>query len=396
MRFTMRTSTRTSSKRTVRTVALAAAVALIVAACGDDTASTPAPAPAPAPEAEAPEAPAEPWFATRDLELYVATGPGGGAGVIAQFMAPWMAKCIEGNPTVTVTYAPSGGGGIEGANNYAASRNRTGTRLLQTTLSSVTNTFFGGPEIRYDLADFVAVAAYPVSGVVYASPSTGIETIEDMLGTTAELIKGGNTPPASDIQYILALEALGLLDNVNEVWGYRGTGDHQLAFVQGETNIDGTTTTLWNNSPFLVEDGLANLLLALGFPGEGVGGYERDTANSDAPTVPEAYELLYGREISGEAWEAFRTIHGQVAVATSHVFHKDDPQEAVDAVRDGIAACVERADWQEAAAAVLGGYQPYTGDRVEIVNEIRRSTDPEVVAWARAFLAEKYPDNYAG
>lgn len=383
-------------KSNVRAAALAAALALTIAACGGSDGAAPAPAPTTPTTPDAPAAPAEPWFASRDLELYVATGPGGGAGVIAEFMAPWMSQCIEGNPTVTVTYAPSGGGGIEGANNYAASRNRTGTRLLQTTLSSVTNTFFGGPEIRYDLADFVAVAAYPVSGVVYVSPTTGIETIEDMVNPTVELIKAGNTPPASDIQYILGLEALGLLDNVREVWGYPGTGDHQLAFVQGESNVDGTTTTLWNNSPFLVEDGLANLVLALGFPGDGPGGYERDPANPDAPTVPEAYELLYGREISGPAWDAFRTIHGQVAVATSHVFHKDDPQEAVDAVRDGIAACVELPEWQEAAASVLGGYQPYVGDRVEIVNEIRRSTDPATVAWARAFLAQKYPDRYAG
>lgn len=383
-------------KSNARAAALAAALALTIAACGGSDDAAPAPTTPTTPDADAPATPAEPWFATRDLEVYVATGPGGGAGVIAEFMAPWMAQCIEGNPTVTVTYAPSGGGGIEGANNYAASRNRTGTRLLQTTLSSVTNTFFGGPEIRYDLADFVAVAAYPVSGVVYVSPTTGIESIEDMVDPSVELIKAGNTPPASDIQYILGLEALGLLDNVREVWGYPGTGDHQLAFVQGESNVDGTTTTLWNNSPFLVEDGLANLILALGFPGDGPGGYERDPANADAPTVPEAYELLYGEEISGDAWEAFRTIHGQVAVATSHVFHKDDPQEAVDAVRDGIAACVELPEWQEAAASVLGGYQPYVGDRVEIVNEIRRSTDPQVVAWARAFLAEKYPDRYAG
>jgi hypothetical protein len=384
-----------------RVVALMAVMALVIAACGNgddapvDTADD-APADT-ADDVEEVEEEAAPFYAENDLELYVATGPGGGAGAIGEFMAPWMSRCIEGNPTVTVTYASSGGGGIAGANAFAASRNRgDGTRIMQTTLSSVTNAIFGGDEIQYDFADFVAVAAYPVSGVIYASPDTGVETIEDVPNATEQLIKGGNSPPASDIQYILALEALDLRQYVDEVWGYPGTGDHQLAFTQGETNIDGTTTTLWNNSPFLVDEGLANLILALGFPGEGTGGYDRDPANPDAPTVPEAYEMLYGEEISGEAWEAFRTVHGQIAVATSHVFHKDAPQAAIDAVRDGIEACTQLPEFQEAAEEVLGGYETYAGDRVEIVNEIRRSADPEVIAWTRNFLSQAYPDEYSG
>jgi hypothetical protein len=193
---------------------------------------------------------------------------------------------------------------------------------------------------------------------------------------------------------VLALEVLGVREDIQEIWGYGGTGDHVLAFQQGETNIDATTNVVWNNNRFMEEDGDAIPIVAYGFLQDD-GTFERDPLLPDTPTVDEAHEMLYGEPPSGEAWEAFQSVMAVIHVAHSMTMHPDAPPEAVATLRAGLADAIENSDdyldqWAETNPAPPM-YQP---DELEQAQEAVQSVDDDFVAWIQDWLQTEYPDEF--
>ena len=398
-------------RRSSRPVALCAAVALVVVACGgDEPAEEPAEEPTEEPAEEPMEEPAEEpaaeeessaegeaaaeeaFYEGVDIRYMVPTSPGGGADAIAQFLNPYWTEHLPGNPSVTVDYQP-GAGGIAGANEFALRAETDGSAVMQGTLSSATAFLLGEEEVEYNMGDWNPIIAFSTSGVIYASPDTGIESVADVVDYEGDdLFIGGRAPTASDIMHILAMEVLGFRDNVDHIWGYGGTGEQLLAFEQGETNMDGTTDNAWlENGQRLQEEGLAVPILAYGTPND-EGGFDRHP-QIDAPTVDEAYRDIHGEEPSGPAWEAFQTVMDVMQVATVVVLPEGAPEEARQAWRQAVDEMVNETDFVEQFTANLNPNEPiHQEERLEASREALGSIDPEVQSWIRDFLEENYPE----
>ena len=96
-----------------RSLLLAVATALVVAACGGTDSSEPAPAPAPAPapgnESSAPEA-AEPfdvetYFEGKTIRFFTSSGAGGGTDLAMRTLASQLPKYIPGEPAIRTSPA---------------------------------------------------------------------------------------------------------------------------------------------------------------------------------------------------------------------------------------------------------------------------------------------------
>src|SRR3546814_19301806 len=72
------------------------------------------------------------------------------------------------------------------------------------------------------------------------SPDTGVKNIKDLVSTDAELVFGGISATGLDLLGLLTFEILGIATKA--VLGYEGKGPVQIAFPQGESNIDYQTT----------------------------------------------------------------------------------------------------------------------------------------------------------
>jgi tripartite-type tricarboxylate transporter receptor subunit TctC len=343
-------------------------------------------------EEEAPDEPEEAFYDSGDTVRYIVpTSPGGGADAIAQFLNPYWNEHIPGNPSVSIDHV-SGAGGTAGSNEWWATTEDDGLQVLQGTLSSATAWLLGEEQVRYDMGEFQPVLAFSTGGMIYIHTDTGVESIEELPDHDGELIIGGRAPTASDVMHILAMEVLGVRDQVNHIWGYEGTGEQMLAFEQGEVNIDATTDNAWiNNGVELEEAGLATPLVAYGIP-DGEGGFERHP-EIDAPTVDEAHESMYGEPPSGEAWDAFRTVMDVMSVATVVAHHPDAPQEAVDAWRAAVNEMVEETDFVEAFQRDINPSPPiHEPDELDAVTQSLADVDDEMRQWIMDFLAENYPD----
>jgi len=218
---------RRTQRVTSRVAAVIASLALVAAACGgsDDAPTAPAPAPAPSPEAPAePESLIDPeFYAGKTITILVPAAPGGGADNTAQFHAPLLQQYVPGNPTIRIEH-DTAGGGIGAGNRYFNQMDPDGYTIFLSAFTTTIPWLVGEPLVEYDVSQLTQLAAFPFSGMLMARADTGITSVMDLPANASSLIKGGVSPISTDIMGVLALEVLGVRDQVQEIWGYGGTG----------------------------------------------------------------------------------------------------------------------------------------------------------------------------
>lgn len=328
------------------------------------------------------------FYEGETIEFLVPFGAGGGTDTFARFMAPYFSDFVEGNPDVQVVNVP-GGGSINGANEFVELREHNGLNVLVTSASTHAPYLLGEEAVRFDLKEMIPVAGLPTGGVVYTSPSTGIESPEDLLNPQEDLVYAGISATGLDLVTLLSFEVLGM--DVQAVLGYDGRGPSRVAFEQGESNIDYQTSSafLTNVTP-LVESGDAIPMYSFGQL-NAEGDIVRDPAFPDLPSIKEVYVELHGEEPSGPAWEAYKTFVG-ASFTVQKVFwlHSDAPSDAVDALKQASEEMAQDSEFKEKGGEVLGGYDLYVGEEVDQVVNGMLNVDPEVVDWVKEFLKDNY------
>src|SRR3546814_8950564 len=122
--------------------------------------------------------------------------------------------------------------------------------------------------VRYSPRNWRPIRGLPGGGVVYVNPETGVTNVKELVATEAELVFGGISATGLDLLGLLTFEILGL--DVQAVLGYAGKGPVQIAYQQGEVNIDYQTTPAYISlvAP-QVEAGTAKPLYTAGMVEEG-------------------------------------------------------------------------------------------------------------------------------
>lgn len=330
----------------------------------------------------------EVFYEGETVELLVPYGAGGGTDTFARFMAPFLGEYIEGKPTIQTVNVP-GGGSINGANEFVELREHNGLNTLVTSASTHAPYLLGEEAVRYDLKKMIPVVGLPTGGVVYTSPSTGIESPKDLLNPKEKLVYAGISATGLDIVTLLSFEVLGM--DVQAVLGYDGRGPSRVAFEQGESNIDYQTSSayLTNVTP-LVEANQAVPMYTFGQL-DGDGNIVRDPAFPDIPSIKEVYVELHGKEPSGPAWDAYKTFVGSSFTVQKVIWlHSDAPQEAVDALKQAAIELAKDTEFKEKGVEVLGGYDLYTGEDVDKVVKGMLNVKPEVLDWVKQFLKDNY------
>lgn len=328
------------------------------------------------------------FYRDSSLELLVPFGTGGGTDTFARYLAPFLGDYIEGNPSIQTVNVP-GGGSITGANEFELQRKHDGYTTLVTSASTHIPYFLGDPAVRYDLKTLKPIIGVPTGGVVYVSPKTGINSPEDLKNIKTDLTYAGISATGLDLITLLAFEVLEL--DVQAILGYEGRGPSRVAFEQGESNIDYQTTSAYKTTVEpLVEQGQAIPLFALGQL-DANGDVVRDPAFPDMPTLKEFYKQAYGKEPSGEAWEAYKSFLGTSYTIQKVLWmHDDAPEAAITAIKDAAANIVADEKFITDGEEILEGYQPYHGQELEDMVQKMLETDESVIEWTKKFLNEKY------
>lgn len=329
-------------------------------------------------------------FSGQNIHIIVPFSQGGATDVAARFLEPYLEKHLPGNPSVEVINRP-GGGSILGANSFAEQAQPDGLTFLFTTSSTANPYILGQEEVNYDLSKMRVGFSLPFGSVAYVSPTTGVESAEELKNPDRPLVYGGIAAAASDLPGLLAFEVLDL--DVKTVLGFPGRGPIRLAFERGETNFDYQFTPVYMTQVRqLVDSGKAVPLYTGGFLDAEGNLTERDPVVSDLPSVYELYKTMNnGEEPSGEAWDAFQAIAAVTyAYGLTAYFPEETPQEIIDAYSEAAERINADPEFQEANKEVTGGYELIPGAEAEPA--LKRALQPsdEVKTYLRDLLSTKY------
>jgi len=335
----------------------------------------------------------EPFFAGKTIELLVPLRAGGGTDRTARFLAEYLTRFLDGDPSVQVINEP-GGGGITGANNWLRNDQSEGVYGLMVGSSTGTAWLVGEPAVEYDLTKLVPIITFPSSRVFLVRDDTGIETVEDLAALEEAIKIGGITASGQSFAGIVGLEFLDLADKVQHVFGYGSGGEFILAVEQGEVQgmlAAPQAVIAHYETPENLEANL-NAIWQLGLP-DGKGGYAVDEAFPDAPVLVDAYRQLTGKEIDqdSDAWKAVETFMNMAGMATFGLWmHPDAPPEAIKAMRDAMAKAAQDPEFIAFAEKRLGPYKPVTGNDLQALEQMLANIEPGSMNWARQLLMDKY------
>ncbi|MFZ4451368.1 hypothetical protein [Salibacterium aidingense] len=328
------------------------------------------------------------FYEEKDVSLVIPYDTGGGTDVFGRFVAPYFGEFLSGEPDIQPENIP-GGGSITGSNEYANTMEPDGTNLLATSGSTHIPFLLDQASVEYDLSKLNPVLGFPTGGMVYASPSTGIEEPGDLQEVDEELIYAGISASGLDLVTLLAFEVLDL--DVEAVMGYEGRGPSRIAFEQGESNIDYQTTSAYKeNVEPMEESGEAVPLFTFGQIND-QGEMERDPAFPDTPALQEVYEEIHGEKPSGVTWDAYKNFVSAAYTVQKIIWvHDDAPEASKQALKNSVEEMVENEEFLAESEKVMEEYEPFDQEELqELVNNMN-NTSEDVVEWVREFLLEEY------
>ena len=332
---------------------------------------------------------AEVDFAGKTIEWIIPFSAGGGSDTWARFNAPLLSKYLPGQPTVIVVNEP-GGGSTKGTNLFAARAKPDGLTILGTSGSTQFPYLLGDPRVRYEYKDWKIAMAGPTGGVVYTSPSLGLQAPDDIAMLKGkELVYASQGATSLDLVPLLGFRLMGF--KVQHVFGFKGRGDGRLAFERGEVNIDYQTSSAYiKNVKPLVDAGQAVPLFSWGVLDE-TGAVVRDPTFPDLPSFVEAYQTLTGTAPSGPEYDAYFAFFTAGFPAQKMVFlPKDTPDDIVAAYQKAFEDMKADPDYQANAESVLGTYGQVTGALAQALFEKGTTIAPDLRAQVTSMLAADY------
>jgi len=328
-------------------------------------------------------------FSGQTIEWIIPFATGGGSDTWARFNAPFLSRHLPGNPTVVVVNEP-GGGSTRGTNLFTARAQPDGLTILGTSGSTQFPYLLGDPRVRYEYQDWSVVMVGPTGGVAYTSPTTGVESIDDVAELQGQrLVYASQGATSLDLVPMLAFRLLGF--DVQYVFGFQGRGDGRLAFERGEVNIDYQTSSAYiRNVEPLVEEGTAVPLMSWGVLDED-GNMQRDPTFPDLPIVEEVYEMIHGEPPEGELYDAYRAFNiAGFAAQKMVVLPEGASDELVETYRQAWRDVFEDPEYLETYEEALGSYEQVTDRAAEALFEAGTTIDPEVRAMVVDMLTTEY------
>ena len=333
-----------------------------------------------------PTAAQAPFYQGKQLKVLVGFTPGGGTDLFGRIIAEGLARSIEGKPTVLVQNMP-GAGSVVASNYYVQKAPRDGSFVLIGTGQLLMRIMLGLDGSKAKVSELEALVASPMGRVTYASPSTGIKTLKDILHPREPLVLG--VPEA--ISTIDAVHGLTLVKaNFRAVMGYPGKAETRLALLRNEVNLDSQSTPLFETGVRpVVKEGKAVPLFTQGLmEGDRL---VRDPAAPDLPTVAEAYREIHGVDPSGPAWEAYKAMVRAVGNGGKILItHSDGPPASREALRRAVEAMTKDHEFMQKAESVLEGYGLNYGDSLAATIAAVGKMAPADIAWMQDLLSREF------
>ena len=341
-------------------------------------------------------------FSGKRITVVVPFSEGGGTDSYSRFMAPYFEKYLPGNPKILVVNRP-GGGGLTGVNYFADKASKDGTMILALSTSSQSNYMLGDPRAKFDMDDFIPIILSPRGITLYTRGNLGIQDAKTLKAKIEKLSSyppdqlsfGGKTPTSGGLALRTALSLLGV--EVNSVWGLGGNGPMALGFERGEFTLSyDNTLSFKNNRAHMIKSGMAVPLFTFGVVSE-EGKIERDPALPDIPTVDEYYKAVYGKDPSGPAYEAYRSLMA-VSVPLSKSWNLMDgtSKDIVEAWRTAAKKVYDEVIKDPKGEKIFGPYKNIMSDAAIKIRDDGTTLSPDAAKWLANYVKVRFDVDISG
>ena len=334
-------------------------------------------------------------FSGERITIVVPFNEGGGTDSYTRFMVPYFQKYLPGNPKIIVQNK-SGAGGILGGNYFAQKAKNDGTWVFALSTSTISNFALGDPRVKFKLNEFIPIILSPRGTMLYVRKDLGTQGISDPKGKIEKirsfpkdkLVFGGKTPRSMGLSLRVGLSLLGV--ETKDVWGMKGNGPMALAFERGEFTVNFDNTLSYkNNRKKLHQDGIAVPLYTYGVEKDGK--FVRDPVWPNVPTFYETYKAVHGKEPSGDAYDAFVSLHAMsVTMSKSWNLPAGTSKDVVEAYRNAARKMMQDADFKAKRAKIFGPFTQTIGDEAFGIRDKATQIPPNAKKWLAKYVKERY------
>ncbi len=167
------------------------------------------------------------------IRLYSGSGPGGGVGLFARPLFPYLSKYLPGNPRI-IEHHMAGAGGIEAAQHTYNIASRDGLSIGLLGPGPIGHPFLSPQKVNYDLLKFNWIGSITAGATsCFVNRSTPILNLEDAQKKEVSISVTGIDSGGSRVARLIN----GLIGTkFKTIAGYNGTADTMLAVERVETD----------------------------------------------------------------------------------------------------------------------------------------------------------------
>lgn len=329
-----------------------------------------------------------PPYKGQTLSLVVGYAPGGGSDITCRIFANHLSRHVEGNPTIVVKNMP-GASGANAMNYVGEVARQDGMTALCGTIS-ILMPMLDDPAVRVDLTKFHFLAGVSDSQVMYVRKDIkpGMKTGNDIFKAENMVLGGFTVGSAKDIPARLALDLLGVKHRY--VTGIRGDGAGRTAMQQGIINawFEGLASYVAVTEPTMVKPGQAVVVFQSGLIDDNGEIGRPDPALPGVPTLREFYKAKFGKDPSGQLWDALNAILGPYAVSQRGLaLPPNTPPAALKALEAGVGKMLKDDKFIADARKAMGeGVQSFAGERVQKTFTKALATPPAMKAFLKGYV----------
>jgi len=250
----------------------------------------------------------DPFYKGKRVTLLINFAAGGPTDIEGRLFAKYLAKHLDGQPTVIVQNM-DGAGGVIGAQYLGEVAPKDGSYVGY--LSGTSWVYVSEPERwRVDFKAYEFVAYQPGTTVHFARTDIppGIKEPADIVKAKGLIAGGLSADTSKDLRLRLGLEMLGV--PYQYVTGYRSSAPARLALQRGEINMFSESPPSYRAvvEPQLVKTGQA---IPIWWDATDTADPQKPQKQMEGltiPSFPQLHKKVKGTQPTGQMWEAYRTL----------------------------------------------------------------------------------------
>jgi tripartite-type tricarboxylate transporter receptor subunit TctC len=312
------------------------------------------------------------FYRGRTVELVVSSGAGGGYDLNARVLSRHMGAFIPGNPTIVVNNMP-GAGGIRASNYLYNVAPRDGSVIATFSNAMITEPLLGTEAVKFDPAKLSWIGSITSEDATCVAWKTAaVKRWDDLM--KHKLIVGTMAPGTTTYVFPMLLKNL-FGAQFELISGYPDSSAAILALEHGEVqSICQTYSSLRSLHAQWFKDGQIVPLVLLGLK-----------RNSDLADVPAVTELA----TTDEQRQVLTVILAPTLAGRPFFAPPTVPADRLAALRTAFDSTMKDATFLEEAARLKLEVKPATGQEIETLVGQIYATPRELVAKARALVAQK-------